>query len=59
MLLAEYLQLYKKETPVQAFSCVYCKTLKNTFFTEHVLATTPALQRIFFFRTLNHVPTNM
>ena len=30
------LQLYKKETLTQLFSCEFCKIFKNTFFTEHL-----------------------
>ena len=29
----------KKETLAQMFSCVFCKILKNTFFTEHLQVT--------------------
>ena len=30
---------FKKETLAQVFSCEFCETSKNTFFTEHFLAT--------------------
>ena len=30
------LQLFKKETPTQVFSCAYCKIFKNTFVEEHL-----------------------
>ena len=36
------LQLYKKETLTQLFSCEFCKIFKNTFFTEHLWATVSA-----------------
>ena len=26
----------RKETPTQVFSCEYCKTFKNTFYSEHL-----------------------
>ena len=29
----------KKETLAQVFSCEFCEISKNTFFTEHLLAT--------------------
>ena len=29
----------KKETPLQVFSCEFCKIFKNTVFTEHLRAT--------------------
>ena len=30
---------FKKETLAQVFSCEFCETSKNSFFTEHFLAT--------------------
>ena len=27
---------YLKETPIQVFSCEYCKIFKNTYFEEHL-----------------------
>ena len=30
------LQLFKKETPTQMFSCEICKMFKKTFFTKHL-----------------------
>ena len=30
------LQLYLQEPSTQMFSCEYCQTLKNTFFTKHL-----------------------
>ena len=30
---------FKKETLAQLFSCEFCEISENTFFTEHVLAT--------------------
>ena len=29
--------LFKKETPVQLFSCHFCKIIWNTFFKEHTV----------------------
>ena len=29
------INLIKKETPAQVFSCEFCEILRNTFFTEH------------------------
>ena len=37
----------KKETLAQVFSCEFCKISKNTFFTEHLLATASALSLFF------------
>ena len=36
----------KKETPAQVFSCEFCEITKNTFFTEHLLATISAVWNI-------------
>ena len=33
------LQLFKKETPAQVFSCEFCEISRNTFFTEHLWTT--------------------
>ena len=33
------LQFYKKETLEQEFSCEYCETPNNTFFTEYLWVT--------------------
>ena len=33
------LQLYKKETLAQVFSCEFCEIFKNTLFTEHLRVT--------------------
>ena len=35
--------LIKKETPSQFFSCKVCEIFKNTFFPEHILATSSAV----------------
>ena len=35
----------KKETLAQVFSCEFCETSKNTFFTEHLWATASEYQR--------------
>ena len=36
---AEACNFIKKETLAQMFSCEFCEISKNTFFTEHLLAT--------------------
>ena len=43
------MQLYKKETLAQVFSCEFSEISKNTFFTEHIWATASSviLKRIF------------
>ena len=33
------LQLFKKETPTQVFSCKICEIFKNTYFEEHLQTT--------------------
>ena len=46
---AFFVRLYnciKKETLAQVFSCEFCKTLNNTFFTEHLQATAPILRKL-------------
>ena len=35
----EICNFIKKETLAQVFSCEFCENSKNTFFTEHLLAT--------------------
>ena len=30
------LQAFLKDNPPQVFSCEYCQTFKNTYFTEHL-----------------------
>ena len=42
------LQLYKKETPAQVFSCKFCKISKNTFFVQDLWATASDLTPSFF-----------
>ena len=39
---AQACNFIKKETLAQVFSCEFCKIFKNTFFTEHILATASA-----------------
>ena len=29
-------ELFKKDTPMQVFSCEYCVTFKNAYFEEHL-----------------------
>ena len=50
------LQLHLRETPAQAFSCVY---FKNSFFTEDVRVTASSLHRILLFRTLDYLTTSL
>ena len=40
MLQASSLQVFKNETPSQNLSCEICKISKNTYFEEHLQATT-------------------
>ena len=55
----EDLQIYLKEIPAQAFFCVYCKTFKNTFFTEDIHLTSSALHTIFISKTLDCLMTSV
>ena len=43
-------QLFKKETPTQVFSCKFCEIFKSTFFTEHLwtIAFSQKLLMMFF-----------
>ena len=50
------LQLHLKETPAQAFSCVY---FKNSFFTEDIRVTASSLHRILLFRTLDYLISSL
>ena len=36
---SEACNFIKKETLVQMFTCEFCETFKNTFFTEHLWTT--------------------
>ena len=60
----------KKETLAQVFSCEFCETVKNTFFTEHLWTTTskcapsktflvdfPQYSELFFWASVNVVLT--
>ena len=47
LLQAEDKHLYQKETPTQAFSCVYCEIFKYTFSAEHIRATVLPLTELF------------
>ena len=39
------IQLLKRETVKQVFSCEFCEFSKNTFFTEHLWATASVIVR--------------
>ena len=39
VLLTVACNIYKKETLAQLFSCEFCKTFRNTFFTEYIWKT--------------------
>ena len=45
----------KEGTLTQVFSCEFCEISKNTFFTEHILATASVMSLVSFFTPWKHL----